>query len=212
MITHFLLVRHGQSVSNKNKVFAGQNDMPLSDLGEAQSEALARKLKDEKIDYVYSSSLSRAYYTAMPTARQKGLCVCGADELREVYFAEWENKSTDYLTANGSDYPKWKERTAKYCSEHGETPKEAGLRFENALKALVKKREGKTILVACHGGIINDFLCRIGYFDYETADHDCVPRNASVTRVDYDGESFSVKSFSELPDGKQDAQPGGDVL
>ena len=57
------LVRHGESVNNDN----GQPrtaETPLSELGENQARAVAKRLSDLKFDLIYSSSYTRAKQTA----------------------------------------------------------------------------------------------------------------------------------------------------
>ncbi len=56
-------VRHGQSVANLKKIYAGQSDVPLTDQGRAEAAAIAPILAPFKFDRVYSSDLSRAIET-----------------------------------------------------------------------------------------------------------------------------------------------------
>ena len=61
-----ILVRHGKSHWNKENRFTGWTDIDLAQEGisEAKSAAQDIKLKEIKIDLVYSSIFSRAYNTA----------------------------------------------------------------------------------------------------------------------------------------------------
>lgn len=52
--------RHGLTEHNKNKIFCGRTDSPLTQEGIRQAEELAEKLKDKKIDLGIYSNLSRA--------------------------------------------------------------------------------------------------------------------------------------------------------
>ena len=67
--TVILLLRHGESEANINKIFAGNTDAPLTERGLNQAKITALYLKDKNISAVYSSDLSRAYCTACETAR-----------------------------------------------------------------------------------------------------------------------------------------------
>ena len=58
------LVRHGETEWNRTNRFQGISDISLNARGKAQAEALAQALKDEPIDVVYSSPLTRARETA----------------------------------------------------------------------------------------------------------------------------------------------------
>ena len=63
MVTIYL-VRHGYSVANDQKFFAGSSDVKLSAIGEQQAQLVSDYiLNNLKSDKIYSSSLSRAYDT-----------------------------------------------------------------------------------------------------------------------------------------------------
>ena len=49
-----ILLRHLQSAWNKENRFSGWTDVLLSEGGKAQAPVIAEKLKDEKIDKVYT--------------------------------------------------------------------------------------------------------------------------------------------------------------
>ncbi len=54
------LFRHGETEDNKNRIFSGRRDSPLTTEGVKQAQVLAEKLKDKKIDLAIYSDLSRA--------------------------------------------------------------------------------------------------------------------------------------------------------
>lgn len=55
-----LLVRHGETEWNKVGKMQGWGDSPLSELGRNQARWLNERLKDVKIDKIYSSPTGRA--------------------------------------------------------------------------------------------------------------------------------------------------------
>lgn len=59
-----LFVRHGQTDCNLNNIIQGHLDAPLNKIGISQAKNTAIKLKDVKIDIIYSSPLIRAKKTA----------------------------------------------------------------------------------------------------------------------------------------------------
>lgn len=64
-------IRHGESQANKDGIIAGQTESPLTPMGISQAREAGEKLKLSglKIDMIVSSPLSRAYNTAVETAR-----------------------------------------------------------------------------------------------------------------------------------------------
>ena len=64
MPKRIIIVRHGQTVENKQKILQGHLDTLLDDDGKKQAQAAAELLKNEKIDLFFSSDLKRSYHTA----------------------------------------------------------------------------------------------------------------------------------------------------
>ena len=90
-----ILIRHGETEWNVSGRYQGQTDIPLSDRGRAQAEALGRRFASIPVDAVYSSPLQRAYDTAAAIARVKGLPIQKADGLKELDFGEWDGNTKE---------------------------------------------------------------------------------------------------------------------
>ncbi len=58
------MIRHGQSVTNRDHVWTGWMDVPLTEKGRSDAEHARALLKDVKFDKIYSSDLIRARRTA----------------------------------------------------------------------------------------------------------------------------------------------------
>jgi len=82
-----IIVRHGESRANKKKEHQGKGnkwtDTPLSGQGRIQARQVAERLKDEKIDEIYSSDLKRARKTAEQINKFHHLKITFLPELRE---------------------------------------------------------------------------------------------------------------------------------
>jgi len=57
-------VRHGESQDDIEDCYGGIADFPLTDAGKQQASSVAAQLRDEGIDAIYTSPLSRANETA----------------------------------------------------------------------------------------------------------------------------------------------------
>ncbi|SPY96976.1 phosphoglyceromutase [Proteus mirabilis] len=64
-VTKLVLVRHGESVWNKENRFTGWTDVELSDKGRNEAQEAGKLLKAEgfTFDYAYTSVLKRAIHT-----------------------------------------------------------------------------------------------------------------------------------------------------
>ena len=64
-----ILIRHGETNECAQKIMKGRLDVSLSKQGIKQAKILGEKLKDEKIDFIYSSPLKRTIETAKEVAK-----------------------------------------------------------------------------------------------------------------------------------------------
>ena len=74
-MTQIILVRHGQTPWNLDKIFRGSRDIPLNDQGREKARLAGEWLKEETIHAAYCSPLSRARDTGEAIARHHHLAV-----------------------------------------------------------------------------------------------------------------------------------------
>ncbi|XP_050047662.1 fructose-2,6-bisphosphatase TIGAR-like isoform X1 [Dermacentor andersoni] len=94
------LVRHGETLHNKDNVIQGQLDVPLSSIGLEQAELLGKHLQQQRFTHVYSSDLSRAKQTAMSILEKNRVTpgpIIEDQRLRERKFGTVEGQSFGYL-------------------------------------------------------------------------------------------------------------------
>lgn len=65
MANYLILLRHGESMWNRDNLFTGWVDLPLSPKGISEAMSAGKALEKYDIDVVYCSSLIRAIMTAM---------------------------------------------------------------------------------------------------------------------------------------------------
>jgi len=85
-------VRHGESVHNAEGRIQGQADIPLSDFGRRQGEAIAAALAELPIDAIYASPLLRALETAEIVARRLSLPIRIDPRLKEIHIGVFQNR------------------------------------------------------------------------------------------------------------------------
>ncbi len=190
-MTTLIIVRHGQSLSNLNKTFAGQSDIPLTELGHRQAECAAEFLKDRHFDAAYSSTLSRAYDTAVPIVRGRGLEIKKVHDLCETNLGDWEGLEIEKVH---EEYMEWR-RDFNYTPPGGESTHTVMLRVGLALDKIAAENEGKTVLVASHGGCIRALP---SYYERNTELLHTTPiaSNVSITTVIYENGVGRVKEYS----------------
>jgi broad specificity phosphatase PhoE len=145
-----ILVRHGESTSNVKKLFSGHSQHPLSKKGEEQVKKLALRLKDEKIDAIYSSDLNRAIQTAEAIIKfHPNLRLIQDKRIREFNFGKLEG--TPEIPGM-----KWTEAENKFPEL--ERVESVYNRVKDFLDEIYKKHKKETVLVSCHGGTKRAFL------------------------------------------------------
>ena len=75
-MTEIMLIRHGETEWNRTGRFQGHSDIPLTENGILQAQALSRNLIMDHVDKIYASDLVRAMETARPLANRFGLIQC----------------------------------------------------------------------------------------------------------------------------------------
>ena len=83
MKKRIILVRHGRQNSNKCNV-----DVPLAPEGVLQAELLAKRLKGESFDIMYTSTLIRAIQTGDIITSIDNVAVNNMIELREYVYSK----------------------------------------------------------------------------------------------------------------------------
>jgi alpha-ribazole phosphatase len=159
-VRRLLLVRHGQSVSNAVRRFQGVQDVPLSELGRRQAEALASALRGRRIAAVYSSPLQRAQHTAELAAAALQAPLRNVDDLRELSLGEWEGCTVEEVQARpGNPYACWVRDPVGSLPPGGEPLADVQGRVVQALAAIERAHpNGDDVLVVCHGGVISAYL------------------------------------------------------
>ena len=174
----------------------------LTELGKLQAERCAEALKNERIDVIYSSDLSRAFETAIPVAKAHGLTVIPHKGLREIFAGEWENLLFDEIEATYPDtWRVWREDIGNACPTNGESTVDLQSRVVNAICHLAERHEGKTLFLFSHATPIRTFSAYVlGKTQDEIKELPWAP-NASVTKVTFD---CAEKTFSMIEYGRDD--------
>jgi broad specificity phosphatase PhoE len=89
-MTEIVLVRHGETESNRLGLFRGRLDLPLNERGREQAGALARALKPDPVAAVFTSPLVRAVDTASAIAREHGLDPVIDEAFNNIDLGRWQ--------------------------------------------------------------------------------------------------------------------------
>jgi broad specificity phosphatase PhoE len=135
-----ILTRHGRTEENEKGLLQGQMPGKLSKKGIEQARKLAKRLKAEKIDAIYSSDLSRAIDTAQIIAKNHKLKVKPIATFREFNFGKLEGTRKENID--------WSN-----LGDDVESPVTARKRAKKTLDSIYRKHKGETVVLVGHGGI-----------------------------------------------------------
>jgi 2,3-bisphosphoglycerate-dependent phosphoglycerate mutase len=154
------MIRHGQSYVNLKEWDGGNQDAGLTELGQRQAAALAGWLPKRlaRIDAFYCSTMQRARETAAPLAAAYGdFPIVYDDRIREIgnnrldHTAWPSDDLPDYSDYWGSERPFSSITPAR---AHGESLMHFRTRVGNFIEEMVEKHRQETVVVVCHGGVI----------------------------------------------------------
>ena len=158
--TRVILVRHGATEHSAQQRFSGRTDLALSEIGERQAAALAKRAATSFGDVaaVVSSPLQRARQSAERIADAMGQEVTVNDAFVETDFGAWEgltfeevqqgwpNELTDWLTSGDASPP------------GGESFETVARRVSRGRDELIAKYPGATVVVVSHVTPIKSLL------------------------------------------------------
>jgi broad specificity phosphatase PhoE len=153
-MTQIILVRHGQTPWNKEKIFRGSKDVPLNDTGREEARLAGEWLKGEQIHAAYCSPLSRARDTGEAIASHHGLQVLNLPGLTDLCYGDWEGVPLAEVQVRYGDlYRQWETTPATVRFPHGETLDEVRFRALEAVQEVVLRHPGQIVLLAAHRAV-----------------------------------------------------------
>jgi 2,3-bisphosphoglycerate-dependent phosphoglycerate mutase len=194
----FIVLRHGESVWNKENKFTGWVDVGLSEKGEQEAVAAGEKLQKFHFDNVITSDLKRTKKTAILLLKDRPL-----DEKESMIFTvSPEVKERSYGDLAGIVKSELKE---KYGEEQmriwrrsyyerppaGESLEDVKNRmgpfFDEFILPLLKA--GKNVLLVSHGNALRALFVHLGFKDEKTVEHfefaTATPISIDVFNKDY---------------------------
>lgn len=161
-MTRLLLVRHGETDVHAAGQFCGWLDVPLNAEGQAQAQALGKRLARIEIAAVFSSDLLRSIQTAEQILADQPvpLQLQTLAALRETHFGVGEGLTwADIRSQFPDEAAYWQGDKVNRSLPKGESLGMVSDRINEALPILVEA--GEMVLVVAHGGTIGLLLSMV---------------------------------------------------
>lgn len=157
-MTHLYLIRHGEAVANVQPIVAGmRGDAGLTARGVQQAERLRDRLRQTgeiAADVLIASNLPRARQTAEIIQPALGLPILFDEEVQELRPGEADGLSNAEARARYGPVD-FDGEPLRPFAPGGESWGDFTLRVSRALGRITREHAGKTIVVVCHGGVID---------------------------------------------------------
>ena len=156
------LFRHGQSKYNESKRFTGWLDIGLTKKGISQAIAIAKKLKNKKIDVAFQTKLSRSKDTLKYILRYHPECkqIITDNRMIERSYGRLEGKyhKTIIKEYGKKQFDIW-HRSYDLAPPKGESIKQVEKRVLSFIKDLTKfiKKNKVNVAISAHGNSMRPF-------------------------------------------------------
>jgi probable phosphoglycerate mutase len=196
--TKLVVVRHGETVWNKEGRQQGHLDSQLSDLGKLQAQAVASALAGVSFHASYSSDLDRAFETAKIIANHANLHITLDMRLRERNLGILQGLTMqEFKSKYPEDYGNYVSRDIDYIPPGGESIRQ---RFERSIACavdLASRHAGERILIVSHGGVL-DSLIRKSLNIPLTDERTFSLYNASINEFSISENSWRLDSWGNI--------------
>ena len=193
-----ILVRHGETDWNlSRRIQGGNSDTPLNQRGRHQAEGLALRLKQEKIQAIYSSPLQRARDTAQAIANYHELTVEIEPSLREIEVGELEGVSIAEVGKHLSELlVKHKQGEELPRIPGGESVVEVQQRVWSTIQRLVNKYHEGVVVVVAHYFTVLTAICAV--LNLPLAEIDKLRLSSSgISIINFDGQTPRLMLFND---------------
>ena len=150
MTTNIYLIRHGITVANKEKRFAGRSAEPLHADGSEQIRELARRFQDKEIGRIVTGPLLRTRQSGEIIGEILDVEVESDNGCNEIFLPHWDKLTkSEIRTRFGDEYPTWLADPAGFRIAGCETIADVQKRAVQSMEQLFASAD-KPILVVTH--------------------------------------------------------------
>jgi broad specificity phosphatase PhoE len=164
-MTKVILTRHGHVEGISPERFRGRTDVPLTELGTSQADAVAARISAEWTPRaVYTSPMTRCVATGATIAKTCGIAAQILEDLNDLDYGQWQWRTPEEVAAARPDLlNKW------YATPHlmrfpgGDSLQDLVARAADALRFVLARHEASsdTVVLVGHDSVNRALLLQL---------------------------------------------------
>jgi probable phosphoglycerate mutase len=199
-------VRHGESAYNAEGRIQGQSDVPLSEMGHRQSQAVAAALAGLPVEAIYASPLRRAMQTAEPVAERLKLPIRTDPRLMEIHAGAFQHKLRSELDElYPQQFARWRSGDPDFAIPGGESRRDLMHRGREVFQEIGRAGHGQVVVVS-HGGLLAAAMKAL--LEIPAERHPFILQNGSISQLELAHGQVKVLSLNQV-DHLRDVGYGG---
>lgn len=197
------IVRHGETVWNREKRLQGSTDIELNEEGRRLARETGKNLRKTEFDAAYASPLKRAYETAALIMAGRPVPVIKDERIREISFGVLEGKTSDVMTEEEKSLVNcfFTSPEAYIPAEGGESIESAAERAADFMINEIEPLESKglkRIMIVAHGAVNKAIMMYIKQHGKAAFWSGGLQKNCNAIIVNYTNEGYQVISEENL--------------
>ena len=162
-MTKIILVRHGHVEGIHPPRFRGREDLPLTEHGRAQAQAVARRIASKwQPAKIYTSPLSRCVATGGAIAAACKIEAESIEQLIDIDYGTWQMKSHEEMAASEPAlYAIWSTSPHLMRFPGGDSLQDLALRSADAFRLVLERHRDETALLVSHDNINRALLLQL---------------------------------------------------
>jgi broad specificity phosphatase PhoE len=162
-LTRILLVRHGNVEGIRPERFRGRADLPLTDRGLAEAQAVAERIAEAwRPAKVYTSPMQRCVETGRTIAKASSIESEVIDHLNDIDYGAWQFRS--YEEAEKTDpelFAGWFETPHLVRFPNGESLQDMVARTADTLRLVLSRHVDDTVVMVGHTSVNRALLVQL---------------------------------------------------
>jgi probable phosphoglycerate mutase len=204
-MTKILLLRHGHVEGINPERFRGRADLPLTERGRREAQAVARRVAAGwSPTIVYTSPLQRCVATATMIAEACGVPSTVMPDLIDIDYGAWQFKSYEEVRASEPAlFMAWFASPHLVRFPRGDSLQDLVTRSADALRSILHRHDGQTVVAVAHDSVNRAALIQLldqpisSY--WRIAQHPCcineIDITAGVVRIERINETHHLDAL-----------------